>query len=439
MISKLIQLLSNKFAKSVVLISGGTVIAQVFNAIFSPVITRVYSPEQYGVLTVYLSILGIMSIAGSLRYEYAIPIAEDDIKASNVIALCIGILSIIALLSAILLLNFGNYVLKLFNGKCLSEYIFLIPVGIFFTGLYNIFIQWAFRKQNFKQISRTKINQSFAQNLLAVGLGLFSFGSVGLIGSRIIGQSAGIITLGMSFFKKTPELFKRIKIRDIIREAKRYQQFPIYSAPGQVLNTAGIQLPVLFITSMFGAEVIGYYGLANSIVNIPMSLIGRSIADVFYSEAARIGRTNPSELKKISNNLLKKLIILGMGPFIILILFGSSLFTIIFGSGWVQAGVFAQIIALLVYVRFIFTPISNIFMVFERQKESLYLDVLRVLLVLVTFSIAKFFRLSVYLTIFIYALAMSFIYLITYFAARKIINSAIRNNNTIRENSQQVD
>lgn len=431
MVHKIKQLLSSKFAKSVVLISGGTALAQVFNAIFSPIITRIYSPEEYGILTVYLSILGILSIAGSLRYEYAIPIVDDDEKAVNIITLCIIVLSTITLVVAVLLYKFGDFFLQIFDGESMSNYIFMIPIGMLLTGLYNIFHQWAFRKQSFKQISRTKINQSFAQNSIAVGLGLLKLGPIGLIGSRIIGQSAGITTLGMSFLKEIPRLYKRITKSDIIWSAKRYKHFPLYSAPGQILNTAGIQLPVFFITSMFGAEIIGFYGLANSIVNIPMSIIGRSVADVFYSEAARIGKSNPYKLKKISDSLLKKLMILGLPPFFILVLFGPYLFSFVFGSNWAAAGSFAQIIALLVYIRFVFTPISNIFMVFERQKESLYLDALRVILVLLTFAIAKHLNLSPYLTIFIYAVSMSLIYIITYLKARKIMSVAIKNSKDV--------
>lgn len=426
MIPYIKRIFSSKFAKSVILISGGTAIAQVLNAVFSPVITRIYTPEQYGVLTVYLSLLGIMSIAGSLRYEYAIPISDDDAKASNIIMLCIGILFTVTLFVVLVILNYGDYILKLLDAEILSRYILLLPVGIFFMGTYNIFHQWAFRQQNFKQISRTKINQSISQNIVAVGLGVLGLGPVGLIVSRIIGQSAGITTLGLDFFKKIPQYYREIKIRDVHWALKRYKQFPLYSAPGQILNTAGIQLPVLFITSIFGAEVIGFYGLANSIVNMPMSLIGRSVADVFYSEAAKIGRTDPRKLKKISNSLLKKLILLGMIPFLVLVFFGPLLFKIVFGPTWVQAGIFAQIIAILVYVRFVFTPISNIFMVFERQKDALFLDALRVLLVLVTFGIAKYFGLSVHMTILIYSISMSIIYFVTFLTARKIIEFEIK-------------
>lgn len=431
--SYLNRLISSKFARSVVLISGGTAIAQILNAAFSPIITRIYTPNEYGVLTIYLSLLGIMSIAGSLRYEYAIPISDDDDKASNIIALCIFILVIISSIVLIVMLFFGDTLLKLLDARILSQYILLLPLGILLTGLYNIFHQWAFRKQNFSQISKTKINQSISQNVVAVGLGLLRFGPLGLIVSRIIGQSAGITTLGMDFLKRIPLLYKKIKRSDIIWSARRYRQFPLYSAPGQILNTAGIQLPVLFITSMYGAQVIGFYGLASSIVNLPMSLIGRSVADVFYAEAARIGRTEPRKLKKITDNLLKKLIILGMAPFLVLVIFAPFLFEAIYGSAWTRAGEFAQIMSFLVYVRFVFTPISNVFMVFEKQKYALFLDILRVLLVLAIFWSANHFQLSVYTTVSIYSAGMSAVYLTTFLLAQKTINSAIKSVDDIQQ------
>ena len=86
------NLFKSNFAKSVAIISGGTAFAQVLNALFSPIITRIYNPNEYGVLTVYSSILGIIIVIASLKYELGIPIAEDDEKAVNVMALSFFIL-----------------------------------------------------------------------------------------------------------------------------------------------------------------------------------------------------------------------------------------------------------------------------------------------------------------------------------------------------------
>lgn len=415
----------SNFTKSVILVSGGTAFAQALGILLSPIITRIYPPGQYGILPVYTSILGMLAIVGSLKYDWGIAIADDDKKAINVLTLSILVLTVIVSIITIALAIFGKSFLSIFDAETLADYKYLIPIGVFLTGLYNIFMQWSFRNKDFKAISKTKFTQSITQNVTKIGLGILQIGPIGLILGAIMGQSAGISTLSSGLFKNK-SLIKSINIKDIIWSAKRYVRFPLYSAPSQFLNTAGIQLPVLIITSMYGRNVIGLFGLANTIVNLPMTLIGNSIGDVFYGEAANIGRSNPKRLKELSNKLQKKLILLGIIPILILLMFGPFLFSLIFGEEWYQAGIYARILSVLVFSRLVFTPISRVFSVFERQREALTLDTLRVILVLTTFGISYFLSLNSYYAIGIYSIAMSFIYFSTYLWAQKIMNQEIK-------------
>lgn len=181
---KIKKLLQSTFAKNVALISGGTAIAQILGTVFSTIITRIYSPEEYGVLIAYTSILGMLAISGSLKYEYAIPISKNDKKAINVFALSFLILIIFSLIIGLIFLFFGNFILPIFNAENLLEYNYLVPIGIF-VGLYSIVIQWTFRKKDYKSISKTKLTQSIAQNSTQIGLWLIGLGPIGLILDRI--------------------------------------------------------------------------------------------------------------------------------------------------------------------------------------------------------------------------------------------------------------
>lgn len=418
------KIFSNKLAKGIILISGGTAFAQFANVIFSPIITRIYPPEQYGVLTVYTAILGMLTIAGALKYEWGIPISDDEDTAVNVLALSISIITVISTIIFMLLLFFGEQILTLLDGENLYSLRFFIPLGVFLGAIYFVFNQWALREKNFSGISRTKLAQSISQNVAMIGFGFLNFGPMGLIIGRIVGQSAGITSLSKSFFRI--ERLKRINVKKMIWCMKRFKNFPIFSAPSQVLNTAGVQLPVLFMTSLYGPEVVGFYGLANSIVNLPMTLIGKSVGDVFYSEAASMGRSNPGKLKKLSQKLLIRLILIGAIPLVVLFFAAPQLFTLVYGDKWYEAGVYAQIIAFLVFSRFIFTPVSRIYAVFERQKEALIVDTIRIILMLVAFGIATTFKLTPHNAIISYSIAMSLVYFITYIGSVIILNQEIK-------------
>lgn len=417
------------FAKSVVMIAGGTASAQVINVLMTPIITRMYTPEEFGVLALFIAVLGLLSTIASLRYEWAIPIAKDDEETTSVIALSFIVLLFMTAIISLLLVIGGKNMLDSLGVMNLWKYRYLIPLGVFSVGLYNIMLQLSFRVKNYRGISKTKFNQAISQNFSKILFGLLQFGSPGLIIGNIIGQSAGITTLASSAIKTNKFTRSSISKQKIMDCSKRYIKFPIYSASSQFFNSAGVQLPTIIMTAIYGSKVVGYYGLANSIISIPMVLIGNSIGDVFYGEAASIGRKRPEELKRLSSSLFKKLVLIGLLPLLILILAGAFLFSFVFGASWYQAGVYAQILATLVFFRLIFTPISRIYSVFERQKEAFVIDLLRVIFVVIVFGIAYLLELKPHYAVGLYTLAMSFIYFITYVIAQRIINSEISKKN----------
>ncbi len=420
-----INLFKSKFAKNIVLVAGGTAFAQAMGVIFSPIITRIYPPDEYGILTVYSAVLGLIAISASLDYQKAIPIAADDEKAINLLALSIIILILFVALTILILALCGGTVLNIIDSETLLNYKYLIPVGVLFTGIYDIFIQWAYRMRNYKDISKTKVSQSITANLIKITLGLLKIGPIGLIFGTILGQSAGITTLSLPIIQDK-KITKKINSKEIINMAKRYVKFPLYSATSNYVYTAGTQLPILFLTSLFGSTVIGLFGLANSIISLPMNLIGTSVAQVFYAEAAKIGKTNPKELKRLSVQITKKLAIIGLIPLIIIISSGPWLFSFVFGSQWHGAGLYAQIISVMIYFHFIIMPLGRVLEIFERQREGLLLNILSLSAFLSCFGFAKFLQLNAYQTVALYSFLGSSAYLLLFIVVQFIINDEIK-------------
>lgn len=416
----------SNFAKSVAMIVGGTVFTQVINTLLTPIISRIYTPEEYGILTVYTALLTMIGFLGALCYDSSIPIADDDEKAVNAIFLCVIILLVLTFFLILLLLFFEDIPLDLFNGENLVRYKYLIPLGFLATGLYTILSKWAFRKQKFDVIATTKYCQSIMGNAIKITLGLLLAGPMGLVLGKILGQSSGIVTLAKLLLKEEKKLLKTVNIKYIVWCAKRYIRFPLYSAPGVFVNNLGSQIPIVFISGMYSAETVGFYGLAKGIAFLPMTIIGQSVQDVFYGEAASVGRSNPARLKEISNMLLRKLILLGSIPMIILIFFGPFLFSLVFGDNWYEAGVYSRLIVIYVFSFFIFQPISVLFMIFEQQSKSFIIDSVKLGLVLLLFWIANKYTLSSYVTIFMYAIVLAVIELARYVIARKIIDKEIK-------------
>lgn len=422
---KLKKLFKSDFGKNVMMIAGGTAFAQILSTLLSPIITRVYSPSDYGILTLYSAILGMISLLGALSYESAIPIADDEEKAINVLCLCVIILISLTVVLTVVLTYFGGYILTLFNVEGLAKYKYFIPIGFFATGLYSIMNNWAFRNKNFKSISRTKLSQSITSNIVKIGMGLLSFGGIGLVIGVILGQSAGVTTLAKPLIKENKVYLNRINKKDILWSAKRYINFPLYSAPTLFLISFSAQIPVIFMSKLYGSDTVGFYGLALSITFLPMTFIGKSIQDVFYGEAANIGRKNPRKVKTLSNKLLKKLFLIGLIPMLTLVFFGPFLFSLIFGQKWYEAGVYSRILTIYVFSYLAFQPISVVFSIFEQQKKFFVLNIIKVIIVLAVFGIAKLFMMNSYWTVFLFSIAMGMIELFKYLLAQKIMRQAI--------------
>ncbi len=213
------------------------------------------------------------------------------------------------------------------------------------------------------------------------------------------------------------------------RMAKRYIKFPLYSAPSNYVYNAGTQLPVIFLTSLFGSTVVGLFGLANSIVNMPASLIGTSVAQVFYAEAANIGKNDPGKLKSLSMKLVKKLSIVGLVPLFILLLFGPDLFTLVFGSQWHQAGVYARILSVMVYFHFIITPVGRILEILEKQREGLILNIIRLVMILAVFGAVKSMQISSFNAIVLYSISNSITYLLLLVLVYIVLSKEIEKTN----------
>lgn len=427
LIHKRNKLLNSKFTKSILIITGGTVTAQLLNMLFSPIITRIYLPEEYGVMAVLSSILMVLSFP-SLKYEMAIPIDKKDSEAINTMALSIIILFLFTSILTFTLSFKGDLILSFFSAQALLRYKYFIPIGVFFIGIHKILEQWMFRKKDFNIISKTTALQNLFGNLTKVVAGYLGFGVIGLLSGKITRESASIVPLIRRVFIKDKHLFKRISAIGLYGSLKKHRGFPIYQTPSTFLSKFKNQIPV-FGLAMYGSQIVGFYGLANTIVKLPMTLVGHSVRNVFFAEAASIGKSNPEKLKQLSDKLFKKMLIIGLFPLIILIVSGPTLFSRVFGSNWVGSGEIARFLAVAIYADFIFSPVSRVYEVLERQKEKMFIDLGGLLLVLLSFVMARFISDNPNLAIILYSFAMFVFYLFTFVFARKYMNCEIEKKN----------
>lgn len=349
----------NAFARSVGVVAGGTAGAQILTVVAAPLLTRLYNPETFGILAVFLSLLTVISLVATLRYELAIPLPEQDEDAANLVALSLLLVGIGTLIVGGVVLLTRHPVSELLGVPELAEYLWLLPLGILVIGAYNTLKHWSLRVKRFKAIASTKLWQALAS--LALQLGLFKTGGFGLIFGHVTGQGIGTTRLARPNFSA-------VSRSRIWQAAVRYQRFVKYSLPGGFFRVAGLEIPPLILAGVFSPAAAGLYALTNRVLSLPASFVGGAVSQVFFADASEAYREGT--LGKLVKQVHLKMAHVGFPLMLVLILLGPDLFDFAFGADWRQSGEFAKWMAPWLYLVFVSSPLTVITAVMERQKQG---------------------------------------------------------------------
>ena len=396
--------------KNIILVSSGTVLAQLISIALTPIVTRLYLPEDYGILTSFNSLIAVLVIGASFDYHKAIPLAKTEKQVLHLLCLSLLILSIIVLLTLATLVLFGEVILHNLNLSSSANFLLFLPLALFFIGAYKIFVEYTLRNRDYKTISQTSIIQSAAANIFRILLGIVNGGWIALIISSIIGKSFGLYKLIQPLFA-VERIFVRLNRPGLLEVSRRYRKYPLYSTPSNLIYTLGNNIPMLFILAVFGSLDVGLFGLATNIISIPLSFVGMSVSQVFFAEAAKIGKDRPTELRTMSIELVRKLATIGLIPFFIVVIFGPQMFSLVFGTQWYQAGEYARVLSVMVYFHLLILPVGRIFEILELQKVSLIFNMIRLLSIGLVFSITLGLNLTSIQTITCYVIMNSAYYL----------------------------
>ncbi|MGO5542851.1 lipopolysaccharide biosynthesis protein [Blautia sp. HCP3S3_H10_1] len=415
----------NLFIKNIMMVVGGTAFAQIITILITPILSRIYSPQEYGIYGTFSSLIAIFSISISLDYQNAIPLEKDDENASILLKIAIAILGFATIMLYVLLVFWGDNILGIFNSSELSSYIVFIVAGVFFTGLYNIFLQNAFRKSAFKDISFTKYSQSIIGNLVKIVLGLFAHNPVGLLIGTIIGQSAGIIRL----FKVSLKDYKNVrKIERYKKLLIKYKKFPLFSAPNNLVNTFAIQLPILMLASLYDQEVVGNFSFANSIVGLPTTFVGTAIGQVFYAKIAKYGSDDLKKMKSDAKKMTLRMSEIGIIGYGLLAIIAPELCCFVFGKQWQVAGEYIRYMCINALMSFIILPIGRILEIVNQQQIGLIFNIIRLIILFVFFFMAQILKITDVCTIIGYSILSSILYGILIMMIFGEINKKIKAN-----------
>jgi lipopolysaccharide exporter len=364
----------SRFSRDVLTLVTGTTVALIITTLASPIITRLYGPAAFGLLALFTSITGILGVIVCLRYELAIVLPKSDEEAANIFGLCMTLVLLVSIATIPPLIILQQPITEFLKAPQLGQFFWLIPPTLLISGTFLALNYWNTRTKQFKRLSVARITSSVSSTGTQLGAGFLGYASGGvLIYANILGQLVSTCVLGIQILRDHLSFFKQnITWKGMAAVFRRYSNFPKYDVWSALINTISWQVPVLLLSSFFSTTIVGYYSLGMMMVTMPMSLIGSSIAQVFFQRAALAH--HDGSLSVIFEDMYTFLIKISLFPLLLIAFIGQYLFVLIFGPSWGEAGYYIQILSVWAVFFFISSPLSAILSVTGKQKTGLILS-----------------------------------------------------------------
>ncbi|WP_080642481.1 oligosaccharide flippase family protein [Variovorax paradoxus] len=357
------------FLRAAGALAGGTAIAQIITLLALPIVTRIYTPKEFGVLAIFISILTSFSAISCMRFEIAIPVPEKDGDAANLMALALVICLAISLISGVILLLAQNHILNFLGNQDIAKYLWLIPVSIAILGFYSALQFWSVRKKRYGAIVRTRFKQSFGGSATQILLGWLGWGGAGLILGYLVNSAAGILGFGRQIFREDKDSLKKIRLKKMREIGGKYIKYPKYSVLEVLATNSAVQLPIIIMAASVSSTEVGFVLLASRVIAAPVGLIGGAISQVYLSSAPKNFREG--KLVEFTLYVINQIIKIGAGPLCFLGMISPMVFPLVFGNDWRRAGMLLAWMTPWFLLQMIATAIAMALHVTDNQKAAL--------------------------------------------------------------------
>lgn len=361
------------FLRNVVIMLSGSAGGQLISILLSPLLTRLYTPQDFGLLSVYSAVLTIAVVVASLRYELALPLVREEGEALNLMAVCL----------MVLLLTTGALGLALFalpdawitqvwpvpqTGGGQPLYLGLLVAGYFCLGAYYIALQLATRAGAFPAIAKTRLAQGVVGPTSQIGLALAGLGTPGLLLGNVAGQSAGTFGLFAKVVPGARGTFQALSWRAMAAQARRYIRFPLISSWAALIDAAGSsQLLYLLVTFAYSPRIAGFIFLVERVIARPLNIVGTSILQVYIGEAGKIVSTDLPRLKRRFYQVVGRQFLLAVAWVVLANIVGALTFKTVFGAQWGEGVLYLQAMSLGYLAQAVVQPVFHTLQILEKQ------------------------------------------------------------------------
>lgn len=373
------RLKRSELARNFLVLLTGTALAQIILIAISPLLTRLFSAEAFGIMGIFLAFSTILGTVSNGRYDLAIML-PSSVRMANRLLVVALLCPLACAVFLTLLLPTRGWVAGFFETPGFDLYLLALPLSVMMIGVSNTLDHWLARDKCFKAVSAASVCGAVLSSSFMLGAGLVKMGAWGLVIGGILNHLGK--TAFMAFSQRSRLLAAIAGAWTDGRHwwiARRYADFPAYRVPQDFINALSQHVPILLLGAFFGPASVGFFWLANRVLILPALLISQSLRKVLYQKTSELSNAR-EPLFGISMKFTLMMLALASLPFAILITFGEWLFGFVFGAEWRIAGSYASWIAIWALSDFIKTPAFVLVPVLRKNRLFLFHTILTALI-----------------------------------------------------------
>ncbi|MBM7551658.1 lipopolysaccharide biosynthesis protein [Thalassobacillus pellis] len=385
------KLKKSTYIRNIATLGIGTLFAQLILIGITPVVTRIYSPEQIGLYTMVLAVVSLVTPVVNGRYEVSIVVADTDHEANVISVLCLFTQVLVTTFVGIVLILSLIYEASFLNG--MGIWVLVALPLIMLNGTINMLSSYNNRFKQYRLLASVSIVRSLANALGQILFGILHLGSPGLLLSQLLSGSLGIVRQS-KYAINNFRSFLRVKTGEVIAVGKKYKRQFLYSAPATLMNAASYSILNFFIAALFGLEELGYYFLSYRMLGLPIQLVSMNVSKVYFARAAEEYKNHHMYRKSFIETLLL-LLVIAIPGFSAIAIFAPELFKFIFGESWGRAGVFVAILSPMFATRFITSSLSLSLVISNKQKYEVVLQAGFIIVATTAYLLSSYLNFSI--------------------------------------------
>ena len=363
------------FVQNVFVLLGGTAVAQAIPLVVSPFLTRLYTPREFGVYAEFVAIVSILAVAATGRYELAVMLPDEDTEAINVLASAILVALLISIVIMFVCTAYTESVTALLGAPEISRWLYFVPLTVFPLGVYQALTYWMNRTTQYRRLAANDVALRAVQEggkwLLGPGATGGMFGN-GLIVATVGGQALATGAIGWQMWRD-PRTTAAVRPEKIWSSIRAYRRFPLFNVPYSLLGIFSAQFVIFALTAFEHVQIAGFLTLTRRLVVGPISLLSASLGRVFYREAAvSIGTPR---FEQLTIALMMAIAELFTPLFAFFAFWAPSVFGVIFGPDWEEAGRYAAVLVPMAFCSLFTTWPERVFEVRQKQQVSLTIQI----------------------------------------------------------------